>query len=75
MRVLIERHFAVAAIAAAVALVAQVIPASVLGAADADARGFLAANTTGKRHQVSISSFPPYSERLPAPGSVGPLRP
>ncbi len=49
----IERNLARAAIATAVALLAQMISARVFGAADAYAGGFFFANGTGKRHDVS----------------------
>ena len=41
-----ERHFAFAAIAASETLFAEVVVAGILGAADADSRGFFSTNTT-----------------------------
>jgi hypothetical protein len=44
----IQSYFAAAAVAASRALLAEVIIATVLGASDADSRGFLFADGTGK---------------------------
>lgn len=52
-RLLLERHFAIAAIAAAKALFAKMIAAGVLGAAFADARRLFFTDTAGKRHYPS----------------------
>lgn len=64
----VQPHFALAAIAAAPALLTEVIVASVLGASRADARGFFSANAALKRHETATSFLGP--ARSGSPGSA-----
>ena len=50
MRALIQMHLALATIAAAMAFLAEMVIAGVLGAPHADMRGFFAANAAQERH-------------------------
>src|SRR4029077_15554426 len=49
-----ERHLALAAIAALQALFADVVVTRVLGATDADSRGFLSTNAARERHGLLL---------------------
>jgi hypothetical protein len=52
-----ERNFAVTAIAAASAFLAEVVSAGILRATGADARGFFFADITKKWHDVFVRTY------------------
>jgi hypothetical protein len=56
MLLMVQGYFAPTAVAASRALLAEVIIAAVLGASDADSRGFLFADATGKWHGFLLLS-------------------
>jgi hypothetical protein len=55
MLAVVQSYFAPTAVAASRALLAEVIIATVLGASDADSRGFLFTDATGKWHGLLLS--------------------